>query len=187
MVSCWRGSPRCQRSFDDLGTPLADVTFCVLDLETTGGNRADDAITEVGAVKVRGGEFLGTFQTLVNPGRAIPPQITVLTGLTDALVAPAPRIEAVLPSLLEFIRGTVIVGHNIGFDVAFLRAAFERAGHPALRPGQGRHRRPGPPAGARRGARLPARARWRRGSGSTTARPTAPSTTPWPRPTCCTC
>ena len=75
-----------QRSFDDLGTPLADVTFCVLDLETTGGNRSEDAITEVGAVKVRGGEFLGTFQTLVNPGRAIPPQITVLTGLTDALV-----------------------------------------------------------------------------------------------------
>jgi DNA polymerase-3 subunit epsilon len=123
-----------QRSFDDLGPPLADVTFCVLDLETTGGNRAEDAITEVGAVKVCGGEFLGTFQTLVNPGRAIPPQITVLTGLTDALVAPAPRIEAVLPSLLEFTRGAVIVGHNIGFDVAFLRAAFERAGHPRYDP-----------------------------------------------------
>ena len=127
------GAP-VQRSFDDLGTPLADVTFCVLDLETTGGHRTDDAITEVGAVKVRGGEFLGTFQTLVNPGRAIPPQITVLTGLTDALVGPAPRIEAVLPSLLEFARGTVLVGHNIGFDVAFLRAAFERAGHPRFDP-----------------------------------------------------
>ena len=58
-------------------------------------------------MKVRGGECLGTFQTLVNPGRAIPPQITVLTGLTDAVVAPAPRIEAVLPSLLEFLGGTV--------------------------------------------------------------------------------
>ena len=123
-----------QGSFDDFGTPLADVTFCVLDLETTGGDRADDTITEVGAVKVRGGECLGTFQTLVNPGRAIPPVITVLTGLTDALVAPAPRIEAVLPSLLEFMRDTVLVGHNIGFDVAFLRAAFERAGHPRYDP-----------------------------------------------------
>ena len=50
----------------------------------------DDQITEVGAVKVRGGEFLGTFQTLVNPGRAIPPQITLLTGLSDALVARHP-------------------------------------------------------------------------------------------------
>jgi DNA polymerase-3 subunit epsilon len=123
-----------QRSFDDLGTPLADVTFCVLDLETTGGHRVDDTITEVGAVKVRGGEFLGTFQTLVNPGRAIPPQITMLTGLTDALVAPAPRIETVLPALLEFLRGTILVGHNIGFDVAFLRAAFERAGYPRYDP-----------------------------------------------------
>ena len=128
------GARPVQRSFDDLGTPLADVTFCVLDLETTGGDRTNDTITEVGAVKVRGGEFIGTFQTLVNPGRAIPPQITMLTGLTDALVAPAPRIEAVLPSLLEFLRGTILVGHNIGFDVAFLRNAFERAGHPRFDP-----------------------------------------------------
>ena len=129
------GAPQ-QRSFDDLmvdsGTPLADVTFCVIDLETTGGHREEDMITEVGAVKVRGGEFLGTFQTLVNPGRAIPPRITLLTGLTDAVVAPAPRIETVLPSLLEFARGTVIVGHNVGFDLAFLRAACRRAGQPEL-------------------------------------------------------
>ena len=146
-----------QRSFDDLGTPLADVTFCVLDLETTGGDRAMDAITEVGAVKVRGGEFLGTFQTLVNPGRAIPPQITMLTGLTDALVAPAPRIEGVLPSLLEFLRGTVLVGHNIGFDVAFLRKRLRARRARAVRSPARRHRRPCPPAGARRGARLPPR------------------------------
>jgi DNA polymerase-3 subunit epsilon len=123
-----------QRSFDDLGTPLCDVTFCVVDLETTGGNRHDDTITEIGAVKVRGGECLGTFQTLVNPGRAIPPQITVLTGITDALVAPAPRIEAVLPMLLDFMAGSVMVAHNAGFDLAFLRAAAERAGHPPVRP-----------------------------------------------------
>jgi len=121
-----------QRSFDELGTPLRDVTFCVLDLETTGGHRTDDQITEVGAVKVRGGEFLGTFQTLVNPGRAIPPQITVLTGLSDAIVHQAPRIGAVLPSLLEFIGDAVIVGHNIGFDLAFLRHAFERTGRAPL-------------------------------------------------------
>src|SRR6476661_4934115 len=107
-----------QRSFDDLGTPLCDVTFCVIDLETTGGNRSDDQITEVGAVKVRGGEFLGTFQTLVNPGRAIPPQITMLTGLSDALVHQAPRIGAVLPSLHEFVGDSVIVGHNIGLALA---------------------------------------------------------------------
>jgi DNA polymerase III subunit epsilon len=120
-----------QRSFDDLGTPLADVTFCVLDLETTGGSRTDDMITEVGAVKVRGGECLGTFQTLVNPGRAIPPRISILTGLTDSLVAPAPRIETILPSLLSFLGGSVLVAHNAGFDIGFIRAALERAGRPA--------------------------------------------------------
>ena len=64
-----------QRTFDDLGTPLANVTFCVLDLETTGSSTVDDAITEIGAVKVRGGECLGTFHSLVHPGRAIPPPI----------------------------------------------------------------------------------------------------------------
>ncbi len=117
-----------QRSFDELGTPLVDVTFCVLDLETTGGDRHGDMITEIGAVKVRGGECLGTFQTLVNPGRSIPPKISVLTGLTDAVVATAPRIEAVLPSLLSFLGDAVFVGHNVRFDLGFLQAALERSG-----------------------------------------------------------
>ncbi|MDX2380862.1 MAG: DEDD exonuclease domain-containing protein [Acidimicrobiia bacterium] len=124
--------PSVQRSFEDLGVALCDVTFCVLDLETTGGDRTADRITEVGAVKVRGGEFLGTFQTLVAPGRAIPPRITMLTGLTDALVAPAPAIGAVLPSLLEFIGDAVVVGHNVGFDMAFIRRALSDAGRSPL-------------------------------------------------------
>jgi len=113
-----------QRSFDDLGTPLRDVTFCVVDLETTGGNRATDAITEIGAVKVRGGECLGTFQTLVNPGCAIPPAVTMLTGLTDAVVAPAPRVGAVLGAFVTFVGDSVLVGHNVSFDVAFIRRAL---------------------------------------------------------------
>ncbi len=125
--------PPQQRSFEELGTPLVDVTFCVIDLETTGGDRGNDFITEVGAVKVRGGEHLGTFQTLVNPGKAIPPMISVLTGLTDVLVAQAPRIETVLPSLLEFIGPhTVIVGHNVRFDLGFLNAALLRSDRPTL-------------------------------------------------------
>jgi DNA polymerase-3 subunit epsilon len=123
-----------QRSFDDLGTPLRDTTFCVLDLETTGGNRSDDLITEIGVVKVRGGECLGTFHTLVNPGRAIPPQITVLTGLTDAVVRRAPRIEAVLGSLMDFLGDAVFVAHNASFDLGFVRAALERDGRPEYRP-----------------------------------------------------
>jgi DNA polymerase-3 subunit epsilon len=121
-----------QRSFDELGTPLSDVTFAVVDLETTGGSPAADAITEVGAVKLRGGECLGTLQTLVNPGVAIPPAITYLTGITEAMVLPAPRIELVLPALLEFLHGAVIVGHNVRFDVSFLQAAARAAGYPRL-------------------------------------------------------
>ncbi len=115
-----------QQSFDDLGTPLHEVTFCVIDLETTGGSAERCGITEIGAVKLRGGECLGTFQTLVNPGQAIPPQITVLTGITESMVVPAPRIEEVLPSLLEFVGSAVIVGHNVRFDLGFLAAALER-------------------------------------------------------------
>jgi DNA polymerase III subunit epsilon len=121
-----------QRSFDDLGAPLHAVTFVVVDLETTGGSPDACAITEVGAVKLRGGECLGTFQTLVNPGLAIPPSITVLTGITEAMVVPAPPIDAVLPSLLEFIGSAVLVGHNVRFDLRFLDAALRRSGRARL-------------------------------------------------------
>lgn len=108
----------------DPSTPLHDVTFCVVDLETTGGSPADCEITEVGAARFRAGECLGTFQTLVNPGVPIPPEITVLTGITEAMVLPAPPPAAVLPSLLEFIGSSVLVGHNLRFDVSFLDAAL---------------------------------------------------------------
>ncbi len=121
-----------QRSFDDLGTPLFDVEFCVVDLETTGGSPRDCGITEIGAVKVRGGEVTGTFQTLVNPGLAIPPFITILTGITQSMVIEAPPIEEALPSFLEFCRGSVIVGHNVRFDLSFLNSAAESLGYPRL-------------------------------------------------------
>jgi DNA polymerase-3 subunit epsilon len=121
-----------QRSFDDLGVPLHQVTFCVLDLETTGAAPPQCAITEVGAVKLRGGECLGTFQTLVNPGVGIPPEITFLTGITEAMVMPAPWIEAVLPAFLEFLGPAIIVGHNVRFDMRFLQAAMAATGRPPL-------------------------------------------------------
>lgn len=121
-----------QRSFDEMGTPLADVTFCVLDLETTGGSTADCFITEIGAVKVRGGEVLGTFQTLVDPGAAIPPSIVLLTGISQSMVIAAPRIEEVLPTFVEFVGDSVIVGHNVRFDLGFLDAAAHRFGYRPL-------------------------------------------------------
>jgi DNA polymerase-3 subunit epsilon len=122
-----------QQSLDDLGTPLVDVEFVVLDLETTGGSPADDRITEVGAVKVRGGEITGTFSTLVNPGGvSIPPMISALTGITPSMVAGAEPIEAVMPALLEFIGAAVLVAHNAAFDVRFLQANLERLGYRRL-------------------------------------------------------
>ena len=86
-----------QGSFDDLGRNLADTTFVVVDLETSGGSPAMAGITEIGAVKVRGGEVIGEFQTLINPGEDIPAFITVLTGITNAMVIKAPSIQESFP------------------------------------------------------------------------------------------
>ncbi len=104
----------------------------MLDLETTGGSAVSDTITELGAVLVRGGEVLGTFQTFVHPGQTIPSRVTYLTGITDAMVALAPRPESVLPTFLEFFRNAVIVGHNVRFDLSFLNAALVRRGDEPL-------------------------------------------------------
>ncbi|PKW15156.1 DEDD exonuclease domain-containing protein [Saccharopolyspora spinosa] len=121
-----------QLSFDELlateEVPLHEVTFVVVDLETTGGDRDGDAVTEIGAVKVRGGEVLGEFATLVNPDRGIPPSIVSITGITEAMVVDAPRFDAVLPAFLEFCRGSVLVAHNAPFDIGFLRSNCERLG-----------------------------------------------------------
>ena len=123
-----------QLSFDELGTPLREVTFVVLDLETTGGSARTDTITEVGAVKTRGGEVVGELATLVDPGTGLPPNIVALTGITTAMVAGAPRLANVLPSVLEFLSGAVLVAHNAPFDVGFLRAACEQHGQVWPRP-----------------------------------------------------
>ncbi|MGI8887685.1 MAG: DEDD exonuclease domain-containing protein [Nocardioidaceae bacterium] len=120
-----------QPSFDELGTLLRDISFVVVDLETTGGSPAGgSSITEIGAVKVRGGEVLAEFQTLVRPTEVIPPFIAVLTGITNAMVATAPRVDSCLPAFLDFARGSVLVAHNAPFDIGFLRhyaAALELA------------------------------------------------------------
>src|ERR1700742_666134 len=111
---------------------LRETTFVVVDLETTGGRmkavdgKVADAITEIGAVKVRGGVVLGEFATLVDPQRSIPKQIVQLTGITTAMVCDAPTIDGVLPMFMEFAGGAVLVAHNAGFDIGFLRAAAQR-------------------------------------------------------------
>ena len=113
-------------SFADLGTDLRGVTFVVVDLETTGGRPGAEEITEIGAVKSVGGEVVGEFATLVNPNQPIPPSITVLTGITTAMVMDAPRIARILPAFFEFVGNapdTVLVAHNARFDIGHLKAA----------------------------------------------------------------
>ena len=117
-----------QLALDDLGTPLQEVTFVVVDLETTGVKPVDAGITEIGAVKVRGGQIEGEFQTLVNPGIAIPPFIAALTGITDRMLIDAPSVATATSSFLEFARGAVLVAHNAPYDVSFLRGACEKHG-----------------------------------------------------------
>ena len=121
-----------QASFAQMGTPLSEVVFVVVDLETTGGPPGADAITEIGAVRVRGGAVESEMSTLVNPGRAIPAQITVLTGITNAMVAGAPPVGEALTAFLAWARldgeSTVLVAHNARFDVGHLRGAARALG-----------------------------------------------------------
>lgn len=106
---------------------LVETTFAVIDLETSGGSPKSGAgITEIGVVKVRGGQVLGTFQSFVDPGHHLPRFITELTGITDAMLVSAPFIDEVLPTLFEFLGSpdeTVLVAHNSPFDMSFLKAA----------------------------------------------------------------
>ncbi|MEY3856376.1 MAG: hypothetical protein RLZZ193_25 [Actinomycetota bacterium] len=106
---------------------LSETVFAVLDLETSGGSpRLGAGITEIGVVKVKGGEVLATFQSFVDPGHALPYFITELTGITDAMLISAPFIDEILPTLFEFLGSpdeTVVVAHNSPFDLSFLKAA----------------------------------------------------------------
>lgn len=129
-----RDTHHWQATFEDIGRPLSQTTFVVLDLETTGSSPSVGAgITEIGAVKVRGGEIIGEFQTLINPGGPIPAFITILTGITQSMVALAPSIEEAFPAFLEFMgphEENVLVAHNAPFDIGFLKAAAANQEYP---------------------------------------------------------
>lgn len=96
-------------------------TLCSLDLETTGLDPERDAIIEIGVVRFRGDRVEDEFQTLVNPGRPLSPFITDLTGITDAMLVNAPRINEVLPELQQFVGDAPILAHNVEFDTSFLQ------------------------------------------------------------------
>ncbi len=106
---------------------LVETTFAVLDLETSGGSpRLGAGITEIGVVKVKGGQVLGTFQSFVDPGHSLPVFITQLTGISDEMLISAPFIDEILPTLFDLLGSadeTVVVAHNSPFDLSFLKAA----------------------------------------------------------------
>lgn len=106
---------------------LQQTTFVIVDLETTGASpKKGAAITEIGAVKVRGGEQIGEFSTFVNPLAPLPNYITEITGITDLMLARAPVIDEVFPTFLEFAGShteTILVAHNAPFDLSFLKSA----------------------------------------------------------------
>ena len=108
-------------------TALHETTFVIVDLETTGASpKKGAAITEIGAVKVKNGEYLGNFESFVNPLTPIPEYITQMTGITDLMLAKAPVIDEILPAFLEFAGSaeqTIIVAHNAPFDLSFLKSA----------------------------------------------------------------
>jgi DNA polymerase III epsilon subunit family exonuclease len=108
-------------------TALQQTTFVIVDLETTGASpKKGAAITEIGAVKVKNGQYLGNFESFVNPLTPIPEYITEMTGITDLMLAKAPVIDEILPAFLEFAGSeheTIIVAHNAPFDLSFLKSA----------------------------------------------------------------
>jgi DNA polymerase-3 subunit epsilon len=108
--------------------------YVVVDLETTGLGPAFHRITEIGAVKIKGKEIIDTFQTLVNPGRSIPRNIQQLTGITDAMVADAPRFEEIAESFAKFSEGAIFVAHNVNFDYQFLQHEYSRLEQRFVRP-----------------------------------------------------
>jgi DNA polymerase-3 subunit alpha (Gram-positive type) len=98
-----------------------DATYCVLDLETTGFSPKTEKITEIGIMKLKDGKVIDKFSCFVNPEKPIPAKVIEVTNITDDMVKDAETIDEVFPKMLEFIEGSVLVAHNAGFDVGFLK------------------------------------------------------------------
>ena len=105
-----------------------DDEIVCFDIETTGLKVTREAITEIGAVVLKNGKITETFQTFVNPGRRLTPEIIGLTGITDAMLADAPSLKEALTAFLQFVNGRVLVAHNAEFDISFIRAGCRKVG-----------------------------------------------------------
>ncbi len=109
--------------------PLREIEFVILDTETTGLRPGHHRVIEVAGIRMRAGEVIGSFQSLLNPGMRLPAFIVQFTGITQEMVAKAPKAHEVFPGFLYFIDGAILVGHNIGFDIGFLSYEAQLLGY----------------------------------------------------------
>ncbi len=151
-IEDWKGAPKVAGTDEDIkilygceGYYVNDVddrivvhgsqdmafteAFVAFDLETTGLSSKQDKIIEIGAVLMENGREVDRFQTFVDPGMKLQRETTELTGITDAMLRGAPKIEEVFPKFLEFVGDRVLVAHNADFDTGFIRAACEKLGY----------------------------------------------------------
>ena len=111
------------------GQNLEDATFCVFDLETTGFSAVTEKVTEIGIMKLKNGEVIDEFSCFVNPEKHIPERVTEVTHITDEMVKDAETIDKVFPKVLEFIKGSILVAHNAGFDTGFFKQIAKNLGY----------------------------------------------------------
>ena len=111
----------------DIG--FSDEIVC-FDIETTGLKVTQEAITEIGAVRLRNGEIVETFQTFVDPERRLTPEIIGLTGITDEMLRGAPKLKDALTAFLAFAGDAPLAAHNAEFDISFIRAGCQKCGIP---------------------------------------------------------
>src|SRR5690606_25530615 len=103
--------------------------YAIVDIETTGGSSRIEKITEIAVIQHDGSNITDEFVTLVNPERNIPYYITSLTGITNEMVADAPRFFEVAKKIIELTEGRIFVAHNVRFDYSFIREEFKSLGY----------------------------------------------------------
>src|SRR6266699_1870738 len=109
--------------------PLQEIEFVILDTETTGLRPGHHRVIELAGIRMRAGEVIDSFQSLLNPGVRLPAFIVQFTGITQEMIATAPKAYEVFPDFLNFIDGAILVGHNIGFDIGFLSYEAQLLGY----------------------------------------------------------
>lgn len=103
--------------------------YAIIDIETTGGSYRNEKITEIAVFIHDGEKVVSEFTTLINPEKFIPPYITAMTGITNDMVANAPKFFEIAKQLVEITENTIFVAHNVGFDYNFIKAEFQSLGY----------------------------------------------------------